>query len=92
MPDTKLDEAIKIAENIREVIAKRTIRNKNSGEHFGKITMSFGVAACTKNDSVDSLTKRADSALYLAKSDGRNMVQSEQQLDTVISVQQKHQA
>jgi diguanylate cyclase len=92
LPDTKLEDALKIAESIREVIAKRVIRNKSSGQNFGKITMSFGVAACTKNDSADSLTKRADSALYLAKSNGRHMVQSEQELDTVISGQERHQA
>lgn len=84
LPNTKLEDAIELAEKMRKVISQRTIKNKNTGDYFGRITMSFGVASeghkpCTKEEII----QRADSALYLAKSNGRNLVQSELELDQV---------
>jgi predicted signal transduction protein with EAL and GGDEF domain len=39
-----------------------------------KLTCSFGVSAFQQGDAVDTLLKRADVALYEAKSSGRNRV------------------
>jgi diguanylate cyclase (GGDEF)-like protein len=41
------------------------------------VTASFGVAAVRPDDDVESLIRRADTALYRAKTGGRNRVQSE---------------
>ena len=38
------------------------------------VTCSFGVSEWVRGDSIDSLLKRADIALYQAKSDGRNRI------------------
>lgn len=38
----------------------------------GKVTMSIGAASYQHHESIDSLLKRADEALYLAKNNGRN--------------------
>lgn len=89
MPKTKLKEAIRLAETIRKVISERTIKNKNTGDNFGRIAMSFGVAGTGhERCTVEEIIQKADSALYLAKSNGRNMVQSEMELDHVVEAPQ----
>ncbi len=40
------------------------------------ITCSFGVTEFEKSDTIDSFIKKADIALYRAKSAGRNRVES----------------
>ncbi len=85
LPKAKLAEGIELAERIRTVISQRIIKNKTTGANFGRITMSFGVANLHRDISADDLIQKADSALYLAKSSGRNMVQSEMELDQVVS-------
>ncbi len=56
------------------------LRNEIAGHGFpkvGRLTASFGVAACRPGDSVASLLARADSALYRAKAGGRNRMESD---------------
>ena len=55
------------------------LRLKIAGHQFKKIkelTVSFGVGAFDPNDDVLSLVKRADDALYRAKNNGRNRVET----------------
>ena len=85
LPKAKLETGVKLAEKIGKAISQRTIKNKNTGAHFGRITMSFGVANMNEHSSRDDLIQKSDSALYLAKCNGRNMVQSELQLDQVVT-------
>lgn len=62
--------AIKEAENIAQKLC-------NEIENYKKIlpiTMSFGVTQYNKDDTVKSLLKRVDEALYKAKAAGRNRV------------------
>ena len=87
LPKAKLADGIKLAENIRSIISQRVIRNKTTGANFGRITMSFGVASIHRGLKAEDLIQRADSALYLSKSSGRNMVQSELELDQIVSGQ-----
>ena len=47
---------------------------ENDEGHFG-ITASIGVSTLSENDDSRSLIRRADEALYQAKSAGRNQVQ-----------------
>ncbi|MEZ5470937.1 MAG: diguanylate cyclase [Marinicella sp.] len=71
LPDTEAIKAEKVAEQIRLAIA--------SNGHFNpSITASFGVASAHSEDTVDSLIKKADDALYQAKEQGRNRVVSYQ--------------
>jgi diguanylate cyclase (GGDEF)-like protein len=69
MPETDLQAAGKASEKLRLAIAAHnfdTVRN---------LTTSFGVAAFEPQDDLNSLLKRADDALYLAKAKGRNRVE-----------------
>lgn len=88
LPKAKLGDAIELADHIRKVISERIIKNKNTGANFGRITMSFGVASMNANMTADDLTQKSDSALYLSKENGRNMVQSELELDQVVDGKQ----
>jgi len=66
--NTALPEAERLAEKLRVVVARHRF-----GE-VGHKTASFGIAAYQANEIADTLTKRADDCLYLAKRHGRNRV------------------
>lgn len=69
LPETAGNEAVKTAEKLRKLV-------KNSQNDYRVfLTMSFGVAEYLLGDSVDSLLKKADLALYKAKGKGRNRVE-----------------
>lgn len=68
--DCNLDSTIQTAENIRKSLELAQIA-KVAGR---SLTVSIGLAEMKPNDSVESLIKRADKALYQAKSQGRNQV------------------
>jgi diguanylate cyclase (GGDEF)-like protein len=71
-PGTTLDEAIVLAERLRETIEQETIRH---GEVAITLTISAGIALMDKGDiNGDDLIRRADAALYRAKQAGRNRV------------------
>lgn len=69
MPQSDLAAAKSAAEKLRQTIADHTFDKVN------KITVSFGVAEFTLHDDFNSLLKRVDDALYLAKERGRNRVE-----------------
>ncbi len=85
LPKATLDDGIDLADKIRTVISQRIIKNKNTGANFGRITMSFGVSCARPGGNVNDLIQKSDSALYLAKANGRNMIQSELELDQVVT-------
>ncbi len=75
LPDTPVDGALKVAEMIRNTIASKQLRRKDTGETYGTITVSMGVARFRPDsDMLPTLVKRADDALYQAKHTGRNRV------------------
>ena len=76
MPDTEGDMACTVADRIRGEIAEAKFEVAGVPVTL-QITISAGVATVKKfGDSPGKFLKRADKALYKAKSDGRNRVAS----------------
>ena len=76
MPDTPGDLACAAAERIRRAVASAPF-HVSSGSRDISITLSAGVSTISGDqDTMADLTKRADTALYHAKSAGRNRVES----------------
>ena len=74
MPDTAIADAERIAERIRRHVAGSPFR-ADGGKELLTVTISIGVAATLgEGDSPEALLKRADAAVYEAKSAGRNKV------------------
>jgi len=77
MPETHGPEAVGVAEELRAAIASEALTPAGGGESF-HITCCFGVAQLQTRDlNGGSLLARADVALYRAKSQGRNRVESD---------------
>lgn len=73
MPNAGVSEARAMAEEIRIGVATQSMQG-DKGEFF--VTSSFGVATCVSaKEGWSNLMKRADIALYIAKTSGRNRVQ-----------------
>ncbi|WP_391856878.1 GGDEF domain-containing protein [Vibrio cidicii] len=70
LPDTNLDNALVVAEKLRQIMSETLF----SAKQQEPCTASFGVAQLLQHDEWDSLLNRADAALYLAKRKGRNRV------------------
>lgn len=68
-PETNMEGALALAEKIRHSIEQYVY------PVVGTVTISAGVAEFWSEDSEDMLIKRADEALYAAKSKGRNRVE-----------------
>jgi diguanylate cyclase (GGDEF)-like protein/PAS domain S-box-containing protein len=70
LPNTGLNEAVRLAERVRQCIAQMPLEAQD-GRFV--ITISIGVAACDETVAdIDVLVKHADVALYQAKEAGRN--------------------
>ena len=70
LPDTNKISAINLANKLNKIISAiifKELENKN-------ITISIGVSTYIKDDTIDSLIKRADDGLYQAKATGRDKV------------------
>lgn len=66
---TSSSDMLLLAERIRQSIEHTEIQDNNTSVC---VTISAGVATLADDDTLESLLKRADSALYQAKHEGRN--------------------
>lgn len=78
LPKTSVGGGMVVGEAIRKSIASKELKRKSSGENFGVITVSIGVASFRpQDDTPASFIGRADEALYRSKHAGRNRVTQE---------------
>lgn len=84
LPRTPLVGAKALAEQIRTTVLEGTLRRLDRTGEAPQITLSLGVAEGSLADSFDTLLRRADAALYLAKHGGRNRVVAESRNDSDI--------
>jgi diguanylate cyclase (GGDEF)-like protein len=71
LADTSMEGAKKRAERIQ--------KNLIQVGGLPKVTASFGIATYSPDEPLDSLLNRADTALYKAKRNGRNRIETEEQ-------------
>ncbi|MCK0162453.1 GGDEF domain-containing protein [Marinobacter sp. S6332] len=72
LPESSQEHAMELAERLRNALDSLKVRYKQTEL---RPTASFGVAMLTPDDDrLESLLSRADEAMYLSKSDGRNRV------------------
>jgi len=74
MPETDMAVATMVAERLRRRIASEPFTIQQGARNL-EVTISIGIAALGgSNDNAAAILKRADTALYRAKRDGRNRV------------------
>lgn len=74
LPRTPMDQAVIVAEHIREAVFSKELVKRSTGENLGRITISIGISEWHPSDHPASLIERADTCLYAAKKGGRNQV------------------
>lgn len=72
LQNTQADQALKVANRLREGIAQ-TKFNDSNGKEF-QVTLSIGLSILKPGDSIKEIYERADQCLYEAKNNGRNKV------------------
>ena len=74
LPDAGTETAKELAEDMRTTIERGELRHRGSTDVIAKVTISAGVTGMRAQDSPGNMIARADSAMYRAKSRGRNQV------------------
>lgn len=77
LPQTKVQDAEKVANQLRAGLATKSIKRRSTNETLGSVTISIGAAEYCVGEEKDAFIARADGALYKAKQTGRNKVMIE---------------
>lgn len=76
LPDTSTEEAKQIAERIRATLDASRIKIGNEFPVEIHVTISIGISPLLLGDNIEALLHRADQALYKAKGNGRNRIET----------------
>jgi diguanylate cyclase len=76
LPDTAAAGARALAEKIRSTLFQARLRRTGSDEQIGQVSISVGVAHSAEVINLDQFMQKADGALYAAKREGRNRVET----------------
>lgn len=68
------DTALGVGEQVRAAVERGRIRRTEGSDAVGGVTISIGIASWRAGEAFESLTLRADRALYQSKAAGRNRV------------------
>ena len=68
LPETRGEQALAVAERVRQGVEQAELVPGRS------VTVSAGVAEFRPTEDADALLRRTDSALYVAKREGRNRI------------------
>ena len=83
LPKVGLRETAEIAERIRKMVESKKIIKRQTGEQINRITASIGCAIFYPGETPASFFRRADAALYAAKTKGRNCVVNETEPEAI---------
>jgi diguanylate cyclase len=73
---TTADIATGIADRIRLVVEKTSLKDHSGGLDCGRITITFGLCMASDAAGPEDLYGNADMALYAAKNNGRNQIRA----------------
>jgi diguanylate cyclase (GGDEF)-like protein len=79
LPDTRLGEALGVAENLRSAVNCRPLSIEG---RLLQASLSLGVAELAAGETAEQLFERADAALYASKSAGRDRVTGDARVAT----------
>jgi diguanylate cyclase (GGDEF)-like protein len=90
LPGASLDEAIRVAENLRQRVADALIGTPEGC--CSSVTVSIGIASRMpeQGNDISEAIAAADKALYEAKAQGRNRVKVDSSTDCLASVSDDH--
>jgi len=71
LPDTNLQNGVLLAERLREGIASSSVSFE---DQIIQVTISVGATEGNGDEDIETVLRKADSALYVAKNAGRNLV------------------
>ena len=69
-----IDDVFEKVDHCRNGLAGKSLVDIGSGESIGRVTFSAGMAECLPIDTKQTILRKADVALYNAKTEGRNIV------------------
>ena len=73
LPDTLLDDALRVAERLHTALSRTPITGDSDSFH---LSVSLGVVELDGTRSMDEVIRLADEALYMAKGAGRNRTET----------------